>query len=75
MEELALTLGIIYTFVVGYFFARKADCFMRKHPRAFPGKRRIIVVPPVWHDGSYADPEAFHKPCNEEKPNHETGDS
>ncbi len=53
MEELVLILSVIYTFLVGYVFACKADGFMRKHPRAFPGKQRMFTAnPPVWQDFS-----------------------
>ncbi len=78
MEELVLMLGIVYTFVVGYVFARKADKFMSKHPRAFPRRRRIIAAaPPVWRGISNDDPAAFRKPDNEseEKQKHETRNS
>lgn len=75
MEELVLILGMIYTFAVGYIFACKADKFLSKHRRAFPGRRRIIFVdPPVWHDHSDEDPENCSKRY-QRKENRENGKS
>lgn len=46
----------LYTFVMGYVFARKADAFMDKHPQAFPGRRPIMTGDlPAWQDLSGDD--------------------
>ena len=47
MEELVLILGTVYAFVIGYIFVYKADKFIRKNPKAFPGRRGMRKAQPA----------------------------
>ncbi len=46
MEGLLWIVILGYIFGVGYFAAMKLDRFVRRNPKAFPRRRRILRVPP-----------------------------
>ncbi len=42
MKDALLLVSVLSVFLITYICVRKTEQFMRKHPNAFPGKRRVI---------------------------------
>ncbi len=79
MEALRWILVLAYTFGVGYYATVKLGNFISRNPKAFPGSRKIVVVPlsswqnriegdsscdPWYNDCTYFEELESHEECN-----------